>query len=90
MHIDLARLNNDIDSFIDVNFDYNFSSDELVGTDLLECSAHVKGRINKNSLKEIVLDLNIDGVMIIWMISKNIIFSKILIGQILKIFMIKQ
>ena len=65
MHIDLARLNNDIDSFIDVNFDYNFSSDELVGTDLLECSAHVKGRINKNSLKEIVLDLNIDGVMII-------------------------
>jgi len=65
MNIDLTRLNNDIDSFIDVNIDYVFNKDELEGTDLLECSASIKGVITKNSLKEIILDLNVGGVMII-------------------------
>lgn len=64
MNIDLTRLNNDIDSLIDVNIDYTFNKEELEGTDLLECSAHVKGLITKNSLKEITLDLSVSGMMV--------------------------
>ena len=65
MNIDLTRLNNDIDKSIDVDIDYIFNKDELAGTDLLECDCKVRGTIYKNSLKEIVLDLNVSGVMII-------------------------
>ena len=65
MNIDLTRLNNDIDKSIDVNIDYTFNKDELAGTDLLECDTHVIGTIYKNSLKQIVLDLSVQGDMII-------------------------
>ena len=61
MNIDLTRLNNDIDSLIEVNINYTFNKEELEGTDLLECSAHV---ITKNSLKEITLDLSVSGMMV--------------------------
>ena len=65
MNIDLTRLNNDIDKSIDVDFDYIFNKDELAGTDLIECNCKVKGNIYKNSLDEIVLDLNVNGMMVI-------------------------
>ena len=65
MNIDLTRLNNDIDKSIDVNIDYKFNKEELEGTDLLECDTHVEGTIYKNSLKQIMLDLSIEGDMII-------------------------
>ena len=65
MNIDLTRLNNDIDKSVDVDITYNFSKDELVGTDLIDCDCSVKGLITKNSLKDIILDLIVSGVMII-------------------------
>ena len=65
MNIDLTRLNNDIDKRIDVNIDYRFNKDELEGTDLIECDTHVIGTIYKNSLKQVMLDLTVEGDMII-------------------------
>ncbi len=65
MNIDLTRLNNDIDKSIDVNIDYKFNKEELEGTDLLECDTHVEGAIYKNSLKQIMLDLSVEGDMVI-------------------------
>ncbi len=65
MNIDLTRLNNDIDKSIDVNIDYKFNKEELEGTDLLECDTHVEGKIYKNSLKQIMLDLSVEGDMVI-------------------------
>ena len=64
MNIDLTRLNNDIEKSIDVNIEYTFNKDELEGTDLLDCNASIKGVITKNSLKEIILDLSVSGVMV--------------------------
>ena len=65
MNIDLTRLNNDIDKSIDVNIDYKFNKEELEGTDLLECDTHVEGTIYKNGLKQIMLDLSVEGDMVI-------------------------
>ena len=65
MNIDITRLNNDIDSFIDVNINHKFTKEEMNGTDLIECDCNIKGVITKNSLKEIVLDLNVKGTMIL-------------------------
>ena len=65
MNIDITRLNNDIDSFVDVNIKYKFTKEELEGTDLIECDCDIKGSITKNSLKEIVLDLTVKGTMVL-------------------------
>ena len=65
MNIDLTRLNNNIDDIINVDFHYEFNNDELNGTDLLECCADVKGDITKNSLGDVILNINVSGVMLI-------------------------
>ena len=65
MNIDLTRLNNDIDKKIKVDTYYKFNKEEMQGTDLVRCDCSVKGVIKKNSLKDIVLDLTLEGVMII-------------------------
>ena len=65
MNVDLTRLNNNIDDYVDVDFTYNFNNEELDGTDLLECSADIKGDITKNSMGDIMLNINVSGIMII-------------------------
>lgn len=65
MNIDITRLNNDIDSFIDVNIKHKFTKEEMEGTDLIECDSTIEGVITKNSLKEIVLDLNVVGTFVL-------------------------
>ena len=65
MNIDLTRLNNNIDSIINVDFHYEFNKEELNGTDLLECCADVKGDITKNSLGDVILNINVSGIMLI-------------------------
>ena len=65
MNVDLTRLNNNIDDYVDVDFTYNFNKEELDGTDLLECSADIKGDITKNSMGDIMLNINVSGIMII-------------------------
>ena len=66
MHYDLVRLNNNIDKSIEVNETYTFSQDELRGTDLLKLEdIKVEGEIIKNSLGNIELSVDVDGVMVI-------------------------
>ena len=65
MNVDLTRLNNNIDDYVDVDFKRDFTKEELSGTDLLECSANVTGDITKNNIGDIILNLNVSGIMII-------------------------
>lgn len=66
MNYDLIRLNNNIDKSIEVNEVYSFTLDELKGTDLLKLdNVKVEGEIIKNSLGNIELIVDIEGVMVL-------------------------
>ena len=65
MNIDITRLNNDIDKTVDVNINHKFTKEEMNGTDLIECDCNITGIITKNSLKEILLDLTVKGIMVL-------------------------
>ena len=65
MKYDLVRLNNNIDKYISVNETYSFSEEDLSGTDLLKLeNIKIEGEIFKNSLGNIELDLNVEGIMV--------------------------
>ena len=64
MQFDIIRLNNNIDKFISIDETYSFSSDELMGTDLLKLeNVKVSGELFKNSLGNIELNVDVEGVM---------------------------
>ena len=66
MIFDITRLNNNIDKSIIVNEKYSFSKNELSGTDLLELNdVSIDGEIFKNSLGNIELSLEVNGVMVL-------------------------
>lgn len=66
MHFDLIRLNNNIEKTIPVNETYSFSLDELSGTDLIKLDdVQIDGEIFKNSLGNIELNVDVDGVMVL-------------------------
>lgn len=66
MHFDLIRLNNNIEKTIPVNETYSFSLDELSGTDLLKLDdVQINGEIFKNSLGNVELNVDVDGVMVL-------------------------
>ena len=66
MHYDLIRLNNNIDKFIEVNETYSITLDEIKGTDLLKLDdVKIEGEIIKNSLGNIELNLDVEGVMVL-------------------------
>ena len=66
MKFDLIRLNNNIDKFIEVNEVYSFNKEQLSGTDLLKLdNIKIEGKILKNSLGNIELDLDVEGVMVL-------------------------
>lgn len=66
MHYDLVRLNNNIVKSIKVDEEYSFTLDELKGTDLLKLDdVRVEGEITKNSLGNIELNVDVEGIMVI-------------------------
>jgi uncharacterized protein len=66
MKYDLVRLNNNIDKCISVSETYSFTEEELSGTDLLKLEdVKINGEIFKNSLGNIELSLDVEGVMVI-------------------------
>ena len=66
MQFDLIRLNNNIDKFISIDETYSFTQDELMGTDLLKLdNVKVEGEIFKNSLGNIELNVDVEGVMVL-------------------------
>ena len=66
MLIDLVRLKNDIDEYINIDFKYSFGEEFLKQTDLIKLDdVSIKGEITKNSLDDIEIHLKIDGVMVL-------------------------
>ena len=66
MQYDLIRLNSNIVKSIPVDEVYSFTQDELKGTDLLKLdNIKVEGEIIKNSLGNIELNLDVEGVMVL-------------------------
>ncbi len=66
MIIDLIRLKNDVVKNIDIDFKYSFNEEYLKQTDLIKLDdVLIKGVINKNSLGDIQINLNIEGVMVL-------------------------
>lgn len=66
MKFDITRLNNNIDKSIFVNETYSFNADELKGTDLLKLdNVKIDGEIFKNSLGNIELNIDVEGVMVL-------------------------
>ena len=64
MQFDITRLNNNIEKFISIDETYTFTQDELMGTDLLKLEdVSVNGEIFKNSLGNIELNVDVEGVM---------------------------
>ena len=66
MHYDIIRLNNNIEKTIYVDETYSFTQDELMGTDLLKLdNVKVEGELFKNSLGNIELNVDVEGVMVL-------------------------
>ena len=66
MKIDITKLKNSIESFIEINDEVIFSEDEIRAADMLGLSPiSVKGQISKTSLDDYQLILNIQGKMIL-------------------------
>ena len=66
MEFNLLRLRNNLDDFIPIDLSYSFNSDELKGTEIVKLyDVKVSGKIYKNSLDEISLDVNIKGVAVL-------------------------
>lgn len=66
MEFDIIRLNNNIERIISINETYSFTLDELKGTDLLKLDdVKVEGELFKNSLGNIELNVDVEGVMVL-------------------------
>jgi len=66
MEFDIIRLNNNIEKIIPINETYSFTLDELSGTDLLKLDdIKVEGELFKNSLGNIELNVDVEGVMVL-------------------------
>ena len=66
MNIDIVRLNNDIDKNILIDTTYSFSKEEMEGTDLLKLDdVKIVGELHKNVLGNIVLSVDVSGVMVL-------------------------
>ena len=66
MQFDIIRLNNNIDKFVSIDETYTFTQDELMGTDLLKLEdVKITGELFKNSLGNIELNVDVEGVMVL-------------------------
>ena len=66
MNFDITRLNNNIDKSISIDETYSFKKEELAGTDLIKLdNVKIVGELFKNSLGNIELSINVDGVMVL-------------------------
>ena len=66
MEYDLKRLLSNIDSEVLIDTKYSFSKEELKGTDIISLDdVEITGKITKDTLNNINISLNINGVMIL-------------------------
>ena len=66
MEFDLRRLLSNVDSEIVIDETYEFSPEELKGTGIIRINnLSIKGNITKDSLNDLVINITIDGIMIL-------------------------
>ena len=66
MIFELLELKNNIVDKIDIDISYDFSKEQLEGTDIRKLdNVKINGYINKNLLGDYMLNLNVDGKMIL-------------------------
>ena len=66
MIVDLIRLKNDVEEFIPVSFEKNFSKEELEGSGILELSdLKVEGDITKTAIDDFFLHVTINGTLVL-------------------------
>ena len=66
MNFDITRLNNDIEKVVPIDITYSFSKEQIKGTDLLKLDdVKIIGELHKNVLGNIVLSVDVSGVMIL-------------------------
>lgn len=66
MIIDLLRLKNNIEKVIEIDMEHSFKEEFLSSTELLELNnVLIKGYIKKDALGEIVISLDIEGLMLL-------------------------
>lgn len=66
MEFDLTKLNSNLEEQIDIDLNYNFSKEQLEGTDLISLdNVLIKGNISKDSLNEFIIDVNVSGKMVL-------------------------
>lgn len=65
MNVDIRRLNSNIDSEVLVNIDYEFSKEEMEGTELISCRCSINGDIYKTITDELAVNFSIKGIMVL-------------------------
>lgn len=66
MDIDITKLKSGIEDSINIDLDYSFSKEELVGTDLIELNnVKIIGSISKDSMNEYTIDVDVNGIMVL-------------------------
>lgn len=66
MEIDLTRLKSNLDEYIDIDLTYSFDKSILECTELISLdNVKIKGEITKNSLNDFVINVKVDGTMVL-------------------------
>lgn len=66
MEFDLTKLNSNIIEYLPIDLVYSFSKEQLAGTDLISLdNVKINGSISKDSIGNFIIDVNIDGVMVL-------------------------
>ncbi len=66
MNIDLTKLNNNIVTVIDIDKSISIDENLISSTDILDLeNIHVKGKITKNSTGDNILNVKVEGTMIL-------------------------
>lgn len=66
MIIDLTRLKNDIDKKITIKEIYSFDEEYIKTVGILKLdNININGNITKNSLNELIIDLEVSGIMVL-------------------------
>ncbi len=66
MNIDLTRLKSGIDEYIEINEEIKNNQEYSANTELIDLkNTTVKGAITKNSVDDIILDVTLEGTMVL-------------------------
>jgi len=66
MIVDLTKLRNGIINYLDIDFVYSFSKDDLKNTEIQKLdNVIIKGYVRKNSLGELEFNINVSGIMVL-------------------------